>query len=46
MTAILACGTTLGSAQVAREPSNAAELAKKKSAATYKIQFPNSFVMK
>jgi hypothetical protein len=38
MTAILACGTTLGSAQVAQEPSNAAELAKKKSAATYNLE--------
>jgi hypothetical protein len=39
MTATLACRTTLGSAQVAQEPSNAAESAKKKSAATYKISF-------
>ncbi len=35
MTAALACGGTLGSAQ---EPSNAAELSKKKSAATYNLE--------
>ena len=38
LTAALACGATVSSAQVAQEPSNAAELAKKKSTATYNLE--------